>query len=303
LSLDTDDSTVEEKPKRRRKKLAEVDVNANAPKKPSKRFTKESKDGEVTAKKSRKRKETTDTAISKPNPPPSVSDPITASISSSIPQDNAPGPPKPKPKPRKPRVPKENPESQTKLKAGRITKPGAKSKTGKAKSNDIEFIQEYNFESNTTGVKSTHFDVDTGTISRTAESAENSMDIEASRTSIRDVILPEIAINAEKVVVITKATPAKETDAIEEPLSLEPALKRRTDWTPTKNTEVIVLDVSPDIRQVGDSPEVVDKPTFTSVLASYTYTNTTQAITTESVAQQVSGEGLTKRRRIEVGNA
>ncbi|KAF2488295.1 hypothetical protein BU16DRAFT_532322 [Lophium mytilinum] len=306
LSLATEDLTEEEKPKRRRKQLSEKDPNTNAPKKANKRPAKTSatKLGDVVAKKPRKRKETADTAI--PHPPLPKSDAATISVPLVNPREEAElqQAPKPKPgKPRKPRVPKEKADTQTKLKKGKITKPG----TGSVKSKEFEFIQEYNVETKTTGVKSTHFhpiieDISPEVGDISVPDAGNAKTLEASISApgAKDTMLPPIARGTKKDAMDKVAT-EKEPTRVDEPLSLDVALKRRTDWTPTKDTEIVMLDeVTPTNTKVGESPESHKKPAFTSILATFAYVNTSEAVITEKITRKVSGEALTKRRRIEL---
>ncbi|KAF2815903.1 uncharacterized protein BDZ99DRAFT_514539 [Mytilinidion resinicola] len=309
LSLAAEDLAGEEKPKRQRKQLSEVDANANAPKKASKRSAKasETKPGpDVVAKKPRKRKETIDTTT--PNPPPSKSDAGVATTSApsanALEKADAPVPPKSKPtKPRKPRVPKEKAEAQTKLKKGKITKPG----TVSAKSKEIEFTQEYNFESKTTGVKSAHFHPNKedmapkmdDTLLLDAGEMIN-LEIPVPSPRVRDTVLPA-TVKGTGNDAMDKIAIGEKPTRVDEPLSLDAAVKRRTDWTPTKDTEIIMLDeVTPVNSKVGDSPEAHKKLAFTSIIATYAYANTSEAVTTEAVTRKVSGEALTKRRRIEL---
>ncbi|OCK75660.1 hypothetical protein K432DRAFT_429264 [Lepidopterella palustris CBS 459.81] len=325
LSLAVEEYPPEQQPRRQRRSLAEVDANTTAPpKEANKRSTKASntKDGEPVSKQLSKSKNKADTDIAnedladlpKPNPPPSGSDSNAALVFVDVlaQQIKSPAAAKSKPtKPRKSRVPTEKSETQIKLKKGKITKPRA----GSTPSKDIDFGPEQHPQSKTTGVACSHVGPKSPVISHPKESGSVGV--------VKEPLVPVHVLEQRKDVLFTGANKdlaekivskhfhqgdiageasdeQQLVDISTEGLSVESAVRRRTEWTPPKNTEATVVDELDDMEEENhDGSLQPEKLSFTNLLATYTYSSTIDTNPTVTHSRQDSGEALTKRRRIE----
>jgi len=198
-------------------------------------------------------------------------------------------------KPRKPRAKKENvqkTEAQSTLGKGKITKP--KGALGDTKNIDVEKPKA---KKRSTGKVSSHFgdgnakEGDNTAISRAEPESQRA----AADQKVKDIW--EVPASPPKTAGRGRA-PAREFITIpdseeEEDLSLEPAISRRRDWTPVKDTAPVQHGHS----DVENDPGAIENERPSSIiLSAFAYSQPTSGITPRSPVR----EGLMKRRRIEV---
>ena len=94
---------------------------------------------------------------------------------------------------------------------------------------------------------------------------------------------------------------AKSAITVEEAPTSERALKRRTNWTPIKDTEPIETEDVESTKQEAESLSPLSvKNSFANRLADYAYSENTEPDSAAISMGYASGTALTKRRRIEV---
>lgn len=100
------------------------------------------------------------------------------------------------------------------------------------------------------------------------------------------------------------------SEATTEPMKLQRAVKRRRDWTPSKDslidfTRLVNKGASPDTSITIQTPLKSDLPAgqFGSVLGDFGYVQPSpSSMPAPTILRDVHGEGLTKRRKVELVN-
>ena len=310
LSLSVEELPAEQKAKQQRGSLAQVDANTRVPpKKPTKRSTtKASQPNDDPISKRPRKKDVgildkdhsnirtfgyplATTKLSEAQP----------SIPASSEQVDIPAPKSAPLKQRKPRQPKVKSEAQTKLKKGRITKPGG----GSIPSKNIDLSQDGAIEAKSTGAVSEHF------LRKLSPGVTRNNDNQILKTespptaedfgkgtvtnSINSTHRPHTRVSRE----ILKD--AKSAITVEEVSTSKRALKRRANWTPIKDTEPIETEDAGSIKQETESLSPLSvKNSFANRLVDYAYSENTESDSAAVSMGYTSGTALTKRRRIEV---
>lgn len=307
LSLSVEESPAKQKAKRQKGSLAQVDANTRAPpKKPSRRSTTKAPqpNDDPISKRPRKKDagildkdhgniRTFDcplatTKLSEAQP----------SILASIEQVDIPAPKSAPSKQRKPRKPKAKSEAQTKLKKGRITKPGGRSIPSK----NIDLSQDGAIEAKLTGAVAEHF------LRKQSLGTTRDNDYQILKTESPPTVegfgkgVVADSINSTHTNVLREILKeAKSAITVEEAPTSERALKRRTNWTPIKDTEPIETEDVESTKQEAESLSPLSvKNSFANRLADYAYSENTEPDSAAISMGYASGTALTKRRRIEV---
>lgn len=310
LSLSVEEFPTEQKVKRQRGSLAQVDANARAPpKKPTKRSTTKAPQPNNDPISKRPRKKDAGTLDKDHSNIRTFDCPLATtklseaqpSIPASIEQVDILAPKSAPSKQRKPRQPKAKSEAQTKLKKGRITKPGGRSIPSK----NIDLSQDNVIEAKLTGAVSEHFlrKQSPGVIRNNDNQilkTESPSTVEDFRKgtvadSINSTRRPRINVSRETL------KEAKSAIIDEEVSTLEMALRRRTNWTPIKDTEPIEAEDAGSTKQETESLSPLSvKNSFANRLVDYAYSENAEPDSAAVSVRYTSGTALTKRRRIEV---
>ena len=307
LSLSVKEFPAKQKAKRQRGSLTQVDANTRAPpKKPTKRSTTKAPqpNDDPVSKRPRKKdagildKDRSNIcAFDCPLATTKLSE-AQPSIPVSIEQVDIPAPKSAPSKQRKPRQPKAKSEAQTKLKKGRITKPGGRSIPSK----NIDLSQDGAIEAKLTGAVAEHF------LRKQSLGTTRDNDYQILKTESPPTVegfgkgVVADSINSTHTNVLREILKeAKSAITVEEAPASERALKRRTNWTPIKDTEPIETEDVESTKQEAESLSPLSvKNSFANRLADYAYSENTEPDSAAISMGYASGTALTKRRRIEV---
>lgn len=305
LSLSVEEFPADQKAKRQRGSLAQVDANTKAPpKKPTKRSTTKAPQPNDDPISKRPRKKDTG-ILDKDHSNISMFDcPLATTklseaqpfIPASIEQVDIPVPKSAPSKQRKLRQPKAKSKAQTKLKKGRITKPGGRSITWKY----IDLSQDGAIEAKSTGAVSEQSPGVNRNNDNQILKIESPPTVEDFRKgavtdSINSTHRPHTNVSNE---ILKKA---KSAITVEEASTPERALKRRTNWTPIKDTEPIETEDAGSTKQETESLSPLSvKNSFANRLVDYAYSENTEPDSAAVSMGYTSGTALIKRRRIEL---
>lgn len=308
LSLSVEEFPAEQKAKRQRGSLAQVDANTRAPpKKQTKRSTTKAPQPNDDSIPKRPRKKDAGildkdhSNIRTFDCPLATTKLSEASIPASIEEVDISAPKSAPSKQRKPRRPKAKSEAQTKLKKGRITKPGGRSMPSK----NIDLSQDGAIEVKLTGAVAKHF------LRKQSPGVTRNNDYQILKTespptvegfgkgAMADSINPTHRPHTNVLREILKE--AKSAITVEEASTSERALKRRTNWTPIKDTEPVETEDTGSTKQETESLSPLSaKNSFANRLVDYAYSENTEPDCAAISMGYASGAALTKRRRIEL---
>ena len=310
LSLSMEEFPTEQKAKRQRGSLAQIDANTRAPlKKPTKRSTTKApqpKDDPISKRPRKKDAGIPDKdhgnirAFDCPLTTTKVSE-AQPFIPASIERVDVPAPKSASSKQRRPRQPKAKSGTQMKLKKGRITKPGGRSIPSK----NVDLSQDGAIEAKLTGAVAEHF------LRKQSPGVTRNDDYQILKTesppTVEDFGKGAVADSNNSThhphtnVLREILKEAKSAITVEEASTSERALKRRTNWTPIKDTEPIETEDAGSTKQETKSLSPLSvKNSFANRLVDYAYSGNTEPDSAAVSMGYASGTALTKRRRIEV---
>lgn len=203
-------------------------------------------------------------------------------------------------KSRKPKQPKAGSETQSKLKKGKITKPGRRDIASKSIGLDLDDT----IGAESTDVVSEHF------LRRVSPGVTRNNDNQTSKTTCPMVNDPRKGHVTDSInsTHCRYSNLSEETLKEEEPISTieearpsEGALKRRTNWTPVKDTKSIQIRDAESAKQGAQSLSPSStKDSFSADLVAYTYSESMEPRSAAVSIKHASGPALAKRRRIEI---